>query len=271
MISSDSTAASSPPVCSVEAPDGSEPLAVPDDCSAELQADDRFAAVAARTDDSPEQVDSVAAGCLERVDSAGADYLAPAGSAPDGCWVAASDDSAADYSEQADSPEQALAGCRSELAGCSEPVDLAPDGYSVAASDDHCAPAVLPDDSPEQVDSAAAGSVVVGSAAHSQRASRQADLPADWRVLAAVSRAWTAQRHSRAMVQPAESSSPVAAVLPAGRDAGPALAASPQTTAVAAGARFSQIPGDLQWLLVVPLHAQQCLRVAPLQPAVPER
>jgi hypothetical protein len=264
MISSDSTAASSPPVCSVEVPDGSGPLAVPDDCSAELQADDRFAAVAARTDDSPEQVDSVAAGCSERVDSAGADCLAPAGSAPDGCWVAASDDSAADYSEQADSPEQALA-------GCSEPVDLAPDGYSVAASDDHSAPAVLPDDSPEQVDSAAAGSVVVGSAAHSQRASRQADLPADWRVLAAVSRAWTGQRHSRAVVQPAESSSPVAAVLPAGRGAGPALAASPQTTAVAAVARFSQIPGDLQWLPVVPLHAQQCLRVVPLQPAVPER
>ena len=142
-------------VCSAVAPGDSEP----DDCSAELQVDDRCAVRAP-----PDGCSEVAAldGYSAAADSASADYSQQAGcselvAVPDDCSAAAG----------------SLAGCF-QRADYSELAAARDDCSAVPPQDDHSAPAVQLDDSPEQADSA-----VDGSAVDSQRARHQDGCPAD--------------------------------------------------------------------------------------------
>lgn len=131
----------------------------PGDCSAELQAGDRFAA-AALPDDCSEPVDSSVDDCSER-----------AGSAPDDCWVAAPDDhcaqevrlrgSAAEDSAQAGYSASA----DSSRADCWKQVAPVPGGSAVRTQDDHSGQEVRTADYSAQADSVADDSVADDSAA----------------------------------------------------------------------------------------------------------
>lgn len=103
-------------------PGDSEPLVEPDDCSAALLADDRFAVVALPDD------------CWEPVDSSADDCSEPVGSAAGDCWAAVPDDHSVPVVRSHDSAEH------SALAGYSVPADSSPADYSelVDSAQDDC-------------------------------------------------------------------------------------------------------------------------------------
>jgi len=235
----------------------------PYDCSAALLADDRFVAA---PDDCSEQVDSSAGGCSGLPDGCSvattdahsalvvrirdsAEHSAPAGCsepvdlAPDDCWVAVPDDHSVPEARTRDSVEDLapagyLVPADSSQADCSEPVDLAPDDCWVAVPDDHSVPEARIRDSAGHLIPAgySAPALPVAHLLASLRAGFQADLR---RV--AASQAVKGPQHSLAVQRSqrrAEPSLPTAAVLQAVRDAAPAPAVSPRTTAAVAVALF---------------------------------